>query len=68
MFDFIKKKPIQVAGVIFVILSAWFLMKSDLRALEVRVNAVEETQATYPSQDWFELKFEIIEDHLESIK
>jgi len=43
-------------------------MKSDLRALEVRVNAVEETQATYPSQDWFELKFEIIEDHLESIK
>lgn len=37
-------------------------------ALNTRVNAIEAKVAEYPSQDWFELKFDEIDKSLESLE
>jgi hypothetical protein len=36
--------------------------------LNYRVNQLEAKAATYPSQDWFELKFQITDKNIEEVK
>ena len=36
--------------------------------LNARVNAIEAKVAEYPSQDWFELKFESIDNSIKELK
>ena len=41
---------------------AFIWLKADVISLKYRVDACEEVQASYPSQDWFELKFDTIDN------
>jgi len=50
----------------FIIVSAGAIITFAI--LQQRVSALEAKVAQYPSQDWFELKFDIIDERLESIE
>lgn len=54
---------IAIVGIIVM----WTTQTGRIESIASRVHAVEVKQATYPSQDWFELKFKTIDDSLSGI-
>ena len=43
-------------------------LKAEVIGIQHRVSAMEKKQASYPSQDWFELKFEIMDERFASLE
>ena len=43
------------------------IIKTSMDNLTERVSALEAKQDAYPSQDWFELKFDTIEDKIDKL-
>jgi len=44
------------------------ILREEVKALTSRVQAVEIKQAEYPSQDWFELKFRMVDEKIEDLE
>ena len=56
--DWIKDNLLQIILIVVGMLFAW-------AALNARVQAIEAKVAKYPSQDWFSLKFDEIEESID---
>ena len=52
--DWLRKNLLQIAIIVISIAMGWAV-------LNARVTAIEQQVAEYPSQDWFELKFQQID-------
>lgn len=57
----LKTNAYTLLVALVIIAMAWATMNAKIAALEAKV-------AEYPSQDWFELKFEVIGDDIEQLK
>ena len=66
--EFIKKNMLQI--VVFGIggIIAFVLLRSEVIEITRRIEAVETKQAEYPSQDWFELKFQNVDDKFDDLE
>lgn len=59
--DWLKQNLITLAVLLVSMAIAWGM-------LSARVQAMEQQVAKYPSQDWFELKFQNIDDRFDKIE
>jgi len=57
----LKENVWNLGSTIFIIATAWGM-------LTFRVMALEDKLAQYPSQDYFELKFETLEDKIDDLE
>ena len=65
---FLKDHLWQILVILFVSSVSFIILKEEVKALTSRVQAVEIEQAEYPSQDWFELKFRMVDEKIEDLE
>jgi hypothetical protein len=59
--DWLKQNLIQIVVMGIGLILAWGAMNARIAAIEAKV-------IEYPSQDWFELKFQIIEKNISNLE
>jgi len=65
---FLKDHLWQILVILFVSSVSFIILKEEVKGLATRVDAVEIEQAEYPSQDWFELKFRMVDEKIEDLE
>ena len=65
---FLKDHLWQILVILFVSSISFVILKEEVKAVTKRVEAVEFRQAEYPSQDWFELKFRMVDEKIEDLE
>jgi len=65
---FLKDHLWQILVILFVSSISFVILKEEVKGLATRVDAVEIRQAEYPSQDWFELKFRMVDEKIEDLE
>jgi len=60
--QFFKDNLWNILVAVFTAIIGFIWLKADVAKLNYRVDAIEVEQAEYPSKDWFELKFNTIDD------
>ena len=66
--SFFKDHLWQILVILFVSSISFIILKEEVKTLTSRVQAVEVHQAKYPSQDWFELKFRMVDEKIENLE
>ena len=66
--SFLRDHLWQIIVIIFVSSISFTILKEEVKSLAKRVEAVETHQAEYPSQQWFELKFSIIDEKIDNLE
>ena len=65
---FLKDHLWQIIVILFVSATSFMILREEVKGLATRVEAVEIKQAEYPSQDWFELKFRMVDEKIEDLE
>ena len=65
---FLKDHLWQIIVILFVSATSFMILREEVKGLATRVDAVEIRQAEYPSQDWFELKFRMVDEKIEDLE
>jgi len=65
---FLKDHLWQIIVILFVSATSFMILREEVKALTSRVQAVEIEQAEYPSKDWFELKFRMVDEKIEDLE
>ena len=58
----------NILSLIVVTLIAAIYLKTEVKANTSRINALEQKIAKYPSKDWFELKFQNIDERFDTLE
>ena len=65
---FFKRYLWQILVLVFGFAISFVLLQEQVNTITKRVDAVEIKQAEYPSQEWFELKFSIIDEKIDDLE
>lgn len=68
MQDWLKQNATTIVFVIAGLIGAWTMLNFRVNMIEANVKQIEAEIDRYPSQDWFELRFQQIDTRFDTIE